>query len=110
VQADITNIMDTMISRFDDIVINLVAMENRLTGRFVNSERPDKINWASLIIPATTTTKMTWVDSWSRCVSLGAQPFVPRTPQDYEIIKTVRAALGGYLWVPASDLIQEGSL
>ncbi|CAL4124011.1 unnamed protein product [Meganyctiphanes norvegica] len=55
---------------------------------------------------------MSWLDSWSRCQSLGAQPFVPRTLRDFEVIKSVRLALGEQtaLWLPASDLSQEGIL
>ncbi|CAL4096540.1 unnamed protein product [Meganyctiphanes norvegica] len=73
-------------------------------------EQHIETKWSSLIIPSSGTSKMSWVDAWSRCQSLDAQPFVPRTLRDFEVIKSVRVALGCCLWLPASDLAQEGVL
>ncbi|CAL4108414.1 unnamed protein product, partial [Meganyctiphanes norvegica] len=84
-------------------------MNTRLT-RMEEKDATKETKWSHLIIPTSSTTKMNWLDSWSRCGSLGAIPFVPKTRQDYEMMKSVRVTIGSFMWLPASDLAEEGSL
>ncbi|CAL4090788.1 unnamed protein product [Meganyctiphanes norvegica] len=55
---------------------------------------------------------MSWLDALARCGDMGAVPFVPKTPEDFQMMKSVRLALGDSycLWLAASDLAEEGVL
>ncbi|CAL4241775.1 unnamed protein product [Meganyctiphanes norvegica] len=92
---------------FDGIEDAFNAMNTRLT-RMEEKDAKKETKWSHLIIPTSSTTKMNWLDSWSRCGGLGAIPFVPKTRQDYEMMKSVRVTIGNNIWLPSSDLAEEG--
>merc|ERR1712106_345953 len=101
---------ESMRDGLENMEAAIETMKNELNRQ--QQEMTAATKYSNLIIPGTTSGKMTWGEAWSRCTTMGASPFIPRTPQDFKMFKMVRAALGGtnHFWIPASDLLEEGTL
>merc|ERR1712106_251504 len=100
---------ESMRDGLENMEAAIETMKNELNRQ--EQEMTAATKYSNIIIPGKTSGLMTWVDAWSRCSTMGASPFIPRTLQDFKMFQMVRAALGNNnFWIPAADLLEEGTL
>ncbi|CAL4123340.1 unnamed protein product, partial [Meganyctiphanes norvegica] len=71
-----------------------------------------KVKWSSLMFstPERLGAGLTWMASLNTCWKKGALPFVPKTPEEFQMYQMMRKIYDVDIWLPASDVVQEGKL
>jgi len=85
-----------------------------LTTAALTTAAPALIQVRELVMPVNLTSYMTYAASLKNCEDMGGEPFIPKTPEDFEVINNfTRDYLQpsyDYMWIPVNDLSTEGQL
>jgi len=85
-----------------------------LTTEALTTAAPALIQVRELVVPVNLTSYMTYAASLKNCEDMGGEPFIPKTPEDFEVINNfTRDYLQpsyDYMWIPVNDLSTEGQL
>ncbi|CAL4069313.1 unnamed protein product, partial [Meganyctiphanes norvegica] len=70
------------------------------------------VRWSSLMFstPDRFGAGLTWMASLNECWKKTALPFVPKSAEDYQMYQMMRKIYDVDVWLPASDVVQEGKL
>ncbi|CAL4085261.1 unnamed protein product, partial [Meganyctiphanes norvegica] len=71
-----------------------------------------EVRWSSLMFstPDSFGAGLTWMSSLNKCWKETALPFVPKTHEDFQMYQMMRKIYDVDVWLPASDVVQEGNL
>jgi len=82
-----------------------------LTTAALTTAAPALIQVRELVMPVNLTSYMTYAASLKNCEDMGGEPFIPKTPEDFEVINNfARDYLNETMWIPVNDLATEGQL